>query len=157
MVTGMRRSVRAKTSVPAAAGQDRLRRPGSGPRAYLTRDQLDEFRRALLSKRDELIADMLDLDSELYSIQSDADKSDEMECTCRSGQAELLAGLIQAGCNELREVNEALGRMRDGTYGICLATGAPIGLKRLRARPWAKYCIEYARTLEKSRPRRVAG
>jgi len=50
-----------------------------------------------------------------------------------------------------------LDRMDNGTYGICLATGAQIGIDRLRARPWAKYCIEYARTLEKSRPRKVAG
>ena len=151
MVTGMPRSLHAKTSVPAVSSRKRLCRSPSGPRTYLTRCQLDEFRRSLLSKREELIADLLDLDSELYSIQGDADKSDEMECTCRSGQAELIAGLLQAGYNELREVNEAFDRMRDGTYGICQGTGVPIGLKRLRARPWAKYCVEHARSLEKSR------
>ena len=46
------------------------------------------------------------------------------------------------------------------SLGMCLnviGLTFQIGLKRLRARPWAKYCIEYARTLERSRPRRVAG
>ena len=156
MVTGMPRSVRAKTSVPAISVKERLRRSPSGPQPYLTPSQLDELRRSLLSKREELLADLLYLDTELHDIQGDADKSDGMECSCRSRQAELIAGLIQATCTELREVNEAFARMRDRTYGICLATGAPIELKRLRARPWAKYCIEYARTLEKPRPQKVA-
>jgi RNA polymerase-binding transcription factor DksA len=30
-----------------------------------------------------------------------------------------------------------------------MGTGKPIGKSRLRARPWAKYCIEYARMVEK--------
>jgi hypothetical protein len=49
----------------------------------------------------------------------------------------------------LREINEALERIDAGTFGICLGTGQAIGKARLMARPWAKYCIEYARLIEK--------
>lgn len=48
----------------------------------------------------------------------------------------------------IREIDEALQRIDDGTYGICLATHLPIGIERLRAKPWARYCIEYARLHE---------
>jgi len=39
----------------------------------------------------------------------------------------------------------ALERIENRTYGICIATHEPIDNVRLRAKPWAKYCIEYAR------------
>ena len=46
------------------------------------------------------------------------------------------------------EINHALGRISDGLYGLCMGLGEPIGIPRLRAKPWAKYCIDYARKIE---------
>ena len=48
----------------------------------------------------------------------------------------------------LKEIDDALQRIEDGTYGICEATGKPIAKARLEAKPWAKYRVEYARMLE---------
>ena len=42
---------------------------------------------------------------------------------------------------QLRLVEEALDRMDAGDYGICLACEEPIAEKRLRALPWARYCV----------------
>ena len=52
--------------------------------------------------------------------------------------------------NALREIDEALQRIVDRTYGICQMTGKPIPKARLEAKPWAKYTIEAARQLEGS-------
>ena len=41
----------------------------------------------------------------------------------------------------ISKINSALQRIKDGTYGYCEETGEPIGLKRLMARPVAKYTI----------------
>ncbi len=41
-----------------------------------------------------------------------------------------------------KKVEEALLRIKDGTYGLCLDCGAQIGAKRLEARPTAELCIE---------------
>ena len=41
----------------------------------------------------------------------------------------------------ISKINSALQRLKDGTYGFCEETGEPIGLKRLMARPVAKYTI----------------
>ncbi|WP_319588560.1 RNA polymerase-binding protein DksA [uncultured Desulfobulbus sp.] len=40
------------------------------------------------------------------------------------------------------KVEEALARIDDGTFGICAGCGCDIAIKRLRARPVAKYCID---------------
>jgi DnaK suppressor protein len=42
---------------------------------------------------------------------------------------------------QLRLVEEALARVESGQYGICLACEEPIPDKRLKAIPWARYCV----------------
>ena len=41
----------------------------------------------------------------------------------------------------ISKIDQALTRIKDGTYGFCAQTGEPIGLKRLIARPVAELCI----------------
>jgi DnaK suppressor protein len=43
---------------------------------------------------------------------------------------------------ELRDIERALRRLDDGTYGICEACGRPIAEARLRAKPEAPFCID---------------
>ena len=52
------------------------------------------------------------------------------------------------GPDTLRDIDEAMKRISDGTYGICPGTGKPINKRRLMAIPWAKYSIEYAKLME---------
>lgn len=42
---------------------------------------------------------------------------------------------------QLRMIDEALDRLESGDYGVCLSCDGEIPDKRLRALPWAKYCI----------------
>ena len=49
----------------------------------------------------------------------------------------------------LRKITDALQRIDEETYGICEVTGRGISKPRLEARPWARYCIAYARLVEK--------
>lgn len=54
----------------------------------------------------------------------------------------------------LKEIDDALRRIDDGTYGRCAVDGGPIEPKRLDAVPWARYCIKHQTLLEAaSRPR----
>jgi len=63
-------------------------------------------------------------------------------------EQEFALGLMNSERKLLREIDEALGRVEKKTYGICERTGKPIPKARLKAQPWAKYCVEYARMLE---------
>jgi len=42
---------------------------------------------------------------------------------------------------QLRMIDEALDRLTSGDFGICLACEEPIPAKRLKALPWARYCV----------------
>ena len=50
----------------------------------------------------------------------------------------------------ISEIDKALRRIMDDTYGYCLDTAEPIGLKRLMARPVAKYSISAQEKHEKN-------
>jgi len=47
------------------------------------------------------------------------------------------------------EIDEALMRIRRGTYGVCELTGKPIERERLDAIPWTRFCAEAEKQLEK--------
>ena len=50
----------------------------------------------------------------------------------------------------LAEIDAALERIEDGTYGICTNCGKQIAPERLEARPWATLCIDCQRQRERS-------
>jgi RNA polymerase-binding transcription factor DksA len=55
---------------------------------------------------------------------------------------------------ELKEIEDALRRLDQGSYGVCEACGKPIDPKRLEAKPWARYCIADQARVEQALGRR---
>lgn len=131
------------------------RRQVAGKEAALSKAELRKFRRLLLEKRRSILGDLDGMTEEARG--SSVRGLREGPSTSASGADEDLGtettiGLLAHERTLLREVHEALERIERGTYGTCVATGKPIGKARLTAQPWAKYCIEHARSLER-RPR----
>jgi RNA polymerase-binding protein DksA len=115
-----------------------------------TPEELEGFRHALLNKRRELVGDT---ESMLTEASHKNGRSSGMplhmaELASDTWEQEFTFGLIENRQTLLREIEEALERIDDGTYGICEATKRRITKVRLRAIPWARYCIEYARNRE---------
>lgn len=53
---------------------------------------------------------------------------------------------------QLKEINEALQRMKNGSYGICLDTGEEIPFERLKAKPYAKRTVQAEEKLQDQSP-----
>jgi DnaK suppressor protein len=126
---------------------------GGPVKTYLDAKELEEFRELLLAKRQELIRDVTNLESEAIRHSSAGGATSTMpihmaDLGSDTWEQELTLGLIENERNLLREIDEALDRVDNRTYGMCLATNRRISKARLRAKPWAKYCIEYARKIE---------
>jgi DnaK suppressor protein len=62
---------------------------------------------------------------------------------------ELDEGLEEGAQQTLAQIDRALAKLDDGTYGICERCGRPIAEERLRARPWATLCIEDQRRADR--------
>ena len=56
-------------------------------------------------------------------------------------------GLEEGAHDTVVQIDAALRRIDEGTYGICEACGKPVGIDRLRALPWAAFCIDDQRRL----------
>lgn len=76
-----------------------------------------------------------------------ADSGDAASEEC---EHETLLAEIRQEQAELAEVDAALDRIRDGTYGVCQLTGEPIEAARLRVVPWTRYSTIAAAKLEQS-------
>ena len=63
---------------------------------------------------------------------------------------ELDGGLDENAEHVLAEIDAALQRIDDGTFGTCAACGRPIGEERLEAVPYATLCIDDKRALERA-------
>jgi RNA polymerase-binding protein DksA len=62
---------------------------------------------------------------------------------------ELDQGLEEGAQQTLAQIDRALAKIDDGTYGICERCGKPIAEERLRARPWATLCIDDQRVADR--------
>lgn len=113
--------------------------------------ELREFREALLAKRRELLGDLTSLRKEASGRSQTGEQrghpgmSSLAESATDTWEQEFAIGLLERERLLLNEIHDALQRIRNGTYGICEATRRPISKARLRAIPWARYCLEHAR------------
>src|ERR1041385_2288773 len=62
---------------------------------------------------------------------------------------ELDEGLEEGAQQTLQQIDRALQKLDDGTYGVCERCGRPIAEERLRARPWATLCIDDQRLADR--------
>ena len=149
------KSPRANNRAPAKNGhvlQD-SKQP-SRRRRRLTPRELEDYQQRLLDKRRELIGDVRRLHDEAMNGGSGGGGgSNSMpihmaERGSETWEQALTLRLSETQESVLRDVDVALQRIHDGTYGVCEAAGGRIPGGRLRALPWTRYCIECARSLE---------
>jgi RNA polymerase-binding transcription factor DksA len=153
-----------KSTKAAAAPAKRKRRPKVEPveaqatthlppeelEPALKPEEMEEFRVLLMQERAQLVGDVDTLQTEARKGVGQGETGELSSMPIHMAdlgtdnyELEFTLGLIEGGRAKLQEIDDALRRIQDGTYGVCLATGKPITKGRLRAKPWAKYCYEY--------------
>ena len=74
-------------------------------------------------------------------LEYDGNFADSSQVTAERGEAEALAATLR---ETLNEVEHALAKFEDGSYGICEGCGKRIAEPRLEAMPAARFCIDCA-------------
>ena len=95
--------------------------------------QLEERLQFLSAKVEEIEGDLREPANPDFAEQATEAEADEV-----------LEGLESAGLLEISQINAALARIEEGTYGECATCGEPVGEKRLEAIPHAAQCISCA-------------
>ena len=119
----------------------------------LSKSDLQYYRNLLLERRREIIGDVGSMESEAFKGGSNLSNMPihMADVGTDNFEQEFTLGLIESERQTLREIQEALVRIDNGTYGICQGTGRAIPKVRLAAVPWAKYTIEYKRLLDQGK------
>jgi RNA polymerase-binding transcription factor DksA len=117
----------------------------------LTAKELRYYRNLLMVKRAELVGDLSAM--ETAALEARMGNLSNLpihmaDIGTDTYDQDFILGLAEKERQRLVEIDDALRRISDKTYGICQMTGKPIPKTRLNAKPWAKYTIEAARALE---------
>lgn len=108
------------------------------PDVMLSDDQLASLRASMEAERDDLnrqIAEMAD--DETF----DENHADSGQVAAEQGEHRALIANLR---DQLDEIEHALNKMDEGTYGKCEASGEEIPFDRLEVMPATRYCIEHA-------------
>ncbi|MCM8765286.1 MAG: TraR/DksA family transcriptional regulator [Candidatus Omnitrophica bacterium] len=127
-------------------------------RKKLTQKELKEHKQALIKLREKIFRDMQALTKDTL------DKSQKEAAGDLSGYTYHMADVasdtferefsLDLAANEQRliyEIEEALKRIETNEYGFCLMCGEKIAKQRLKAIPYAQYCIKCQNKREKER------
>lgn len=105
------------------------------------RTRLEELRTETLERTEAAVAALAELTRDR---DEPADDEHDPEGVTLSAEWSRLTGLAEAAQDELRQVEDALGRMDAGTYGRCADCGRAIPAARLKVRPFADLCVPCA-------------
>lgn len=103
----------------------------------MTKSEINKYKALLEAKQAELAGGLRNREG--IAIEKTADALDEVQL---AGERELAIRNLDRESNLLRNVRSALGRVADGSYGVCLHCEDDISPKRLNAVPWTSYCIK---------------
>ena len=119
----------------------------------MNKKEAKKFEKLLLAERDRLVSGIQRLEEEtLYQPASDqtADISSYAEVGTDNFERETALSIASGESIWLRDVAEALNRIKEGVYGNCASCEKEIPRKRLEVFPSAKFCVECQSRLEKN-------
>ena len=96
------------------------------------------YRSLLLKKRDEILASTR---SEPEALSASVQSPDAVEFAVRTVEQDVTVVTANLRSRMLKEIERALARCAGGTYGVCEACEEDISPNRLKAIPWARYCV----------------
>jgi len=102
----------------------------------MSKFELDNVRKALEEKRKDLLSTCSHREG--IVIEATADDFDRLQ---QQVTREVAIRHLDNSAKLLRSVQAALDRVEDEIYGVCLRCEEPIAENRLKAIPWASYCV----------------
>src|SRR5438105_4443303 len=112
------------------------------------RDALLRLHKSLLTRRDSLRAKLAGELANLRDARSMAASSDPADAAFESGSDEMSSQLAELDARDLTQIDRALARLKQGTYGVCEGCQCKIPITRLNALPYTTLCIKCQREME---------
>jgi len=116
----------------------------------LTQKQLEHYKQLLLEKMSEILGDVCQIEENVFQGSGELSSMPVhlADIGTDSYEQEFSLGLMAEERKTLAEIQQALARVQNGTFGFCEGLGIPIEENRLEAIPWTRYSLEYAKMVE---------
>jgi RNA polymerase-binding protein DksA len=115
----------------------------------MEKDKLKKYRRLLLKKKKQILERYLKKEqTQAVLSEESAQPRDLEDYALIDLTEEILGQLSDIEIEILRAIDDALERIKNGTYGICEVCGKEIEEERLQAVPWTTLCIQHAKERE---------
>ena len=111
----------------------------------MTTTEVQKYRAILWARIAEL--EQITRQRDGITIERSADLAEEVQC---ASERTLAVSNLDRGCSQLRNARAALGRIQDGSFGICQQCEDEIHPKRLAALPWAALCIHCQEAVDRN-------
>ena len=102
----------------------------------------EEMRKSLLSLKQELLDNINSQSNSFHSLFSSADPKDDVDIASDEIDRKMLESMSSQEADKLTSIEAALSRLDAKRFGICLQCGKKIPEGRLRAIPYAVFCID---------------
>lgn len=118
------------------------------------KNQIDELKSILLQRKEVIFTNVKNSRDSIEQLKDqglidDLDYADFVSDSFTQGM------IANHQLDELKQIEEALKKIKDGSYGICDMCGVNIPLGRLKAKPFAKFCTECRTVFEQEEQKRV--
>ena len=107
----------------------------------MEKKKAEQYRKRLVAKQEELLRMVSKSEKDGRQVDEDITQ-DIADKAANSYTKEFLFHQSDDNRRILQLVTEAMERIKDGTYGLCVACQEEVQAKRLEAVPWARHCIE---------------
>ena len=111
-------------------------------------NEFDKIREVLLARKKQILKNIDDNTKEIDGLKV-AEASDDVDHATISVDTAIEEALNLKQQQELKEIEYALFKVSNGSYGICEMCEEPIGAARLEVKPQAMYCIICREIVEK--------
>lgn len=105
---------------------------------------LNSMKERLLEQRKTLLASLADQSEDMKGLVKTVESGDEADVAADAIDRTLLTALGTQDANRLQQIDNALDRINQNTYGRCLKCGKEIPQERLEVLPYALMCITCA-------------
>jgi DnaK suppressor protein len=122
----------------------------------LSKDKIEKFQKRLLEMRASILNRTLKKSGQDLALNSE-DLVDETDHAAAMIQQNMAINVQEMERSQLREIDHALAKIENGTYGICEDTEEPIEEARLDAQPFTRYSVEAAELREQKAKRYAHG
>ncbi|MBI2378207.1 MAG: TraR/DksA family transcriptional regulator [Deltaproteobacteria bacterium] len=121
----------------------------------LTKKELEAFKKKLEESRNE-VAERIRTRANTARVDEADVLTEEIDQAAAATEEAFNMRLLDKEVKLLREIEAALRKFEEGSYGICEGTGEQIERRRLEARPWTRYSVSYKEQLERDKKGRAS-